>query len=105
MMAAGIIINAKRIADIDVRTGNIFNHHGNIKPSAPSISEIPIKRTKGSDKFSMPVCPFTYTNSLIEKIDLQMPEYINVADIIAWRIQSIVFIVFNFLIPLCKGIK
>jgi len=68
------MINASRNADIGVRIGNMFNQRGSTNAIAPRISEIPIKRTKGSGKYSTPVCPFSYTSFLIGKDDLQIPE-------------------------------
>jgi hypothetical protein len=78
-MAAGIMIIERRMAETDVSPGNILSHQGSIKAIAPIISEMPIKRTRGIDKFSTPVWPFSWTNFLIEKIDLFTPEYMNVA--------------------------
>lgn len=77
MIAAGIIIIAKQIADTVVRIGRILSNSGRIIPTAPNISEKPMKRINGSGKPSTPVCPFD-TKIFSEKMDLFMPEYIKV---------------------------
>ncbi len=55
----------------------MLRYNGRIIPAAPKISEIPMKRINESDKPSTPVCPIA-TNFFLEKIDLEMPEIINV---------------------------
>jgi hypothetical protein len=84
------------MAATGVRNGSIPSQPGSINPMAPRISEIPIKRTSGTGRFSMPVCPRSSTNVLIENIDLLMPEYRKAVAVIAWSNQSIVFIFILF---------
>jgi hypothetical protein len=54
----------------------MLSNKGSIIPMAPEISEMPMKRIKGSGKPSTPVCPLA-TNLCSDKIDLFMPEYKN----------------------------
>ncbi len=74
-------MTAKQIAAIGVRTGRMFVHQSTINPTAPKISDMPMKRIRGGGKPSTPVCPLA-TNFCSEKIDLFIPEYINIRAVI-----------------------
>ena len=80
MIAAGIIIIAKLMAEIAVKIGSMFNNMGRMIPIAPKISDIPIKRIKGTGKPATPVCPFAI-NFCSERIDLFRPENKKIAAI------------------------
>ena len=57
MTAANGIIKAQQMADIGVRIGKIESDQGNINPTAPRISVMPMKRMKRICNPSTPVCP------------------------------------------------
>ena len=70
------MMTAKQIAETVVRKGRMWSNNGRIIPTAPKISDIPMKRINARGNPSTPVCPLA-TNFCSEKIDLLMPEYIN----------------------------
>jgi hypothetical protein len=68
------------MAEIAVKMGRMLSYKGRMIPTAPKISDTPIRRIKGSGNPTIPVWPFAI-NFCSERIDLFRPENINITAI------------------------